>query len=337
MNSALRPVVRAVEQTDTESSETTEATIDVICGNSGNLCQAIYNWTGSESAAEATGLIVGVPLKIAIIVVGALVLNRVTKAAVKRLTTRLGTVTEEHGEIVVDDRSVRRAEERANTIGSLLRSLATATIFGVSIALILSTVGINIIPAIASLGVFSLAIGFGAQSVVEDLFRGVFMLAEDQFGIGDRIDVGEVNGYVERVTLRTTVIRASDGTLWHVPNSEVNRVANETQKQARAEVEVELLWETDFDRATEVLERAANAAGEEEQWVEFVRSDAVVQGAMELGDGYTMRTVMWVVPEERRHFERHLRRRLKEALDEAGITTPNPALDVYVPDQAVAA
>lgn len=342
MIAALATVVRAVQQTnggstESETAETTETTVDQICGNAGQLCDAIYQWTNSETAAETTSFVLGVPVKILIIVVGALILNRVVKSAIGRLAERLGTVTEEHGDIVVDDRAARRAEERARTISSLLRSLTTATVFALSIILILGIFGIDVLPAIASVGVVGLAIGFGAQSVVEDLFRGIFMLAEDQFGLGDRVDVGVVNGYVERVTLRTTVIRASDGTLWHVPNSEINSVANEYQRRARAEVELDLAWETDFARASAVLAEAAKAASQEQGWAGFVQSEAQVQGAMALGDGYGVRITVWVDPAERRHFERHLRRRLKEALDNVGIATPNAQLDLYVKEQAAAA
>jgi small conductance mechanosensitive channel len=342
MSAPLGAVLRVLEQADTDTSETSgtsetaETSVDVICGNGGHLCDAIYQWTGSEAAAETTSFILGVPLKLAIVVVGALVVNHLAKSWIKKLTKRLGTVTAEHGDVVVEDRSVKRAEERARTIGSLLRSLTTATVFGLTVIMILSIFGINVLPMIASLGVIGLAIGFGAQSVVEDLFRGVFMLAEDQFGLGDRVDCGVVNGYVERVTLRTTVIRASDGTLWHVPNSQIDYVANEYQRRSRAEVELEVAWETDFARASEVLADAAKAASEEPEWAEFVDGDAQVQGAMELGDGFTVRVTLWVDPEERRRFERHLRRRLKEALDDSGIGTPNARLDLYVKEQVAA-
>ena len=152
-----------------------------------------------------------------------------------------------HGDAVVTQRSVQRAEERASTIGSLLRSLSTAVVYGSAIILMLEAVGVSVIAIIASAGVIGLAVGFGAQSVVEDLLRGVFMLAEDQFGVGDRISVGPVNGYVERVTLRTTVIRDSQGTLWHVPNSQIDWVANEAQKTSRATIEFGVSYTADLD------------------------------------------------------------------------------------------
>ena len=123
----------------------------------------------------------------------------------------------------------------------------------------LEVLGISLIPVIASAGVLALAIGFGAQSVVEDLLRGVCMLAEDQFGGGDRIDTGSVNGYVERVTLRTTVIKDPHGTLWHVPNSQIDWVTNEAQKTSRATIEIGVPYTVDLEEVMAVLKRATDA------------------------------------------------------------------------------
>jgi small-conductance mechanosensitive channel len=224
-----------------------------VCGNQGPLREALYEWTDNELLAEGVSFLLGTPLKLAIVAMSARILNRITRKAIRRLTDRLGTATAEHGDAVVSERSVERAEERASTIGSLLRSLASAVVYGGALILMLEVVGISMIPIIPSAGVLSLAIGFGAQSVVEDLLRGVVMLAEDQFGVGDRICVGSVNGYVERVTLRTTVIRDTQGTLWYVPNSQIDWVANEAQETSRATIEIGVSYNADLDDAMEVL------------------------------------------------------------------------------------
>jgi small-conductance mechanosensitive channel len=204
--------------------------------------------------------------------------------------------------------------------------------------MILEVLGVSLVPLIASAGVLSLAVGFGAQSVVEDLLRGLFMLSEDQFGVGDRIDVGHVNGYVERVTLRTVVVRDSAGTLWHVPNSQIDWVANENQTRSRATVLIGVSYAADLERATSVLDEAARAAGAEPEWHDLVREEPQVQGVHELGDdAVMMRVVVWVDAPERRRFERHLRRRLKEALDRAGIEMPNRQVDVWLRHEESAA
>lgn len=311
--------------------------VDVVCANQGALCEVLYELTDNETVAETTAFIIAVPLKIVLIVVGALVLNRIVRRAIGRLTDKLGTATAEHGESVVTERSVERAQERATTTGSLLRSLSTAVIYGCALIMILSVLGISIVPVIASAGVLGLAIGFGAQSVVEDLLRGVFMLVEDQFGVGDRIDVGVVNGHVERVTLRTTVIRDSTGTLWHVPNSEIDRVANEAQKNSRATIDIGVSYLADLDEAMAVLERAADDAAGEPEWVELVARPPEVAGVQELtDDSVVIRVNVWVDAGERRRFERHLRRRLKDALDDAHLEMPNRQVDVWLREPAAA-
>ena len=293
--------------------------------------------TDNELFAEVTSFIIGVPVKIVLIAALALIANQFIRRAIRKLTGRLGTATAEHGDAMVTDRSVQRAEERASTISSLLRSLSTAFVYGAASIMMLEVLGINVITVIATAGVMGLAIGFGAQSLVEDLLRGVFMLAEDQFGVGDRIDVGHVNGYVERVTLRTTVIRDPQGTLWHIPNSEINRVANEAQKSSRATIEIGVSYLADIDETIEVLQRAADAAAADPDWREHVQRPPEVSGVQELGDdAVNIRVIVWVEAGERRRFERHLRRELKEALDGAGIAMPNRQIDVWLRDQPVA-
>ena len=163
------------------------------------------------------------------------------------------------------------------------------------------------------------------------------MLGEDQFGVGDRIDIGTVNGNVERVTLRTAVIRDANGTLWHVPNSEINWVANENQLRSRATVTVGVSYNTDLDIAIDALDRAARAAADDPDWRDLIDEAPQVNGVDELGDDAMNITVaVWVNAGARRRFERHLRRVLKEALDEAGVEMPNRQLDVWIRDQPVA-
>lgn len=317
-------------QADPPPDESVDS-VEVVCGNAGQLCDLLYEWTGSELVAEAASFFLGVPAKIILIVVLALVVNRLLRRGIRRLTDRLGRVTAHHGGGVVDERNVERAQERASTIGSLLRSFSTTVVFALAALLVLEAVGLSVVAVIASAGVLSLAIGFGAQSIVEDLLRGVFMLGEDQFGVGDRIDVGAVNGYVERVTLRTAVIRDADGTLWHVPNSEIARVANENQLRSRASVEIGVSYNADLDVAMAALDDAVRRIEADPEWASVLDGEHQVQGIQELGDdAVVLRVIVWVDAGERRRFERMLRRRLKDALDDAGIEMPNRQVDVWM-------
>jgi small conductance mechanosensitive channel len=321
-------------ETDDQSDDESATGIDISCGNQGPLCDTLVEWTGNEQLGELIAYLISVPLKILFIIGLSLVINRAARRAVPRLIDWIGTTTAEHGDALVSDRSVDRAEERAETTSSLLRSLSSALIFGAAVALSLEVVGINVTAAIAGAGVLSIAVGFGAQSVVEDLLRGFFMLAEDQFGVGDRIDVGVVDGTVERITPRTTVIRDPVGTLWHVPNSEINYVANEAQTNSRATVIIGVSYDADITRAVDVLTSAAEEAAADPDWEGVVTRTPNVQGVQELGDdAVNIRVIAWVEAEERRGFERHLRQSLKEALDAADIELPNRQVDVWLRDQ----
>ena len=118
---------------------------------------------------------------------------------------------------------------------------------------IASVVGINLAPLLAGAGVAGVALGFGAQSLVRDCISGLFMLIEDQYGIGDQVDLGAASGTVERVSLRTTVLRGADGTVWHVPNGEVRRVGNQSKLWSMAVVDVDIPVDTDLKTAREHL------------------------------------------------------------------------------------
>jgi small-conductance mechanosensitive channel len=219
--------------------------------------------------------------------------------------------------------------EWADTVGSLLRSTVSVVVFGLALILILEIFGIDAASAVASAGVIAIAIGFGAQSVVADLFAGMFMLAEDQFGLGDRVDAGPVNGYVERITLRTTVIRDANGKLWHVPNSQIDYVANETQSWARAVIIIGVSYSVNLRTAADVLETAMHELAKSDEWSEHVREAPVVQSVQELGDdSVDLRILMHVAPDQRRAIERAMRLQCKKALDAAGIEMPNQQLDV---------
>jgi small-conductance mechanosensitive channel len=320
-----------------ETAQQSETEIDIACGNQGALCEAILEWTGNEALAETLSWLLSTPIQIALIVAVALVANRLVRRLINRSMSDLGAAAA-RGEGVVSTRSVERAEERASTLGSLLRSVATAVIFGVAAIMAIEALGVNVVPLIASAGILGIAIGFGAQSIVEDFLRGVFMLAEDQFAVGDHIDVGEVNGTVERVTMRTAVIRDADGMLWHVPNSEIARVANENQLTARAAVEIGVSYQADLGEAMTVLDRAAAAAVDDPEWRDLVTRAPEVQGVTGLGeDAVSVRVVVWVTADARRPLERHLRLKLKEALDEARIEMPNRQVDVWLRGREVAA
>jgi small-conductance mechanosensitive channel len=158
--------------------------------------------------------------------------------------------------------SARRAQ-RARTVGSVIRNAATILIFGTAFTMVLGQFGVDLAPVLASAGVLGLAIGFGAQNLVKDFLSGIFMLLEDQYGVGDHVDLGDAVGTIERVGLRTTTVRDVSGMVWYVRNGTIERVGNGSQDHAVAVLDVPLALDTDVTRATTVAEQAA-AEGIEE-------------------------------------------------------------------------
>jgi moderate conductance mechanosensitive channel len=175
--------------------------------------QDAYNWFS------------GAPLHIVVILIVAFVIQTFGGRAVMRAMDRIATADFVPG----PQRTVARQKERARTLGSILKSTLNGTVWVIASAMLLSEFGLNLGPIIASAGVIGVALGLGAQTIVRDILAGIFMLVEDQYGVGDEIEALEVKGLVETVGLRITTLRATDGTLWYVRNGEILKVGNKSQ------------------------------------------------------------------------------------------------------------
>ena len=215
--------------------------------------------------------------------------------------------------------SARRAQ-RARTLGSVLRSSATIVVGGIAFFLILDTLGVNIAPFIASAGVIGVALGFGAQSLVKDFLTGLFMLLEDQYGVGDVVDVGPANGTVEAVTLRITKIRDSDGTLWYVPNGTMLRVGNKTQGWATAVVEIDVDYFADLDQVRGLLAQAASRVVKDPVVGAHVLGEPTITGIERLSaDAVTLRLKVKTSPAMQWEVARELRTATRDELERADV------------------
>ena len=215
--------------------------------------------------------------------------------------------------------SARRAQ-RARTLGSVLRSSATIVVGGIAFFLILDTLGVNIAPFIASAGVIGVALGFGAQSLVKDFLTGLFMLLEDQYGVGDVVDVGPANGTVEAVTLRITKIRDSDGTLWYVPNGTMLRVGNKTQGWATAVVEIDVDYFADLDQVRGLLTTAASRVVKDPVVGAHVLGEPTITGIERLSaDAVTLRMKVKTSPAMQWEVARELRTATRDELERADV------------------
>jgi small conductance mechanosensitive channel len=224
-----------------------------------------------------------------------------------------------------------RAAARAQTLGAVLRSVASFVIWTIAFITILGELGINLGPLVAGAGLAGVALGFGAQSLVKDFLAGIFMLIEDQYGVGDVIDVGEASGTVEAVTLRTTRLRDVNGTVWHVPNGQILRVGNMSQQWARALLDVSVAYGADLDEAQRIIKEVADALWREDAWRGQILEEPEVWGVEDIGpDGVIIRLVVKTLPAKQWSAMRELRSRLKVALDEAGIEIPHPQRTIWV-------
>ncbi|MCB0976445.1 MAG: mechanosensitive ion channel [Acidimicrobiales bacterium] len=304
------------------------------CGQApGNVCRFVFERTESVGMAEFADWLTGTPLSILCVLVGAWLLNRVVRRVIKRFAARiegaqesgkLDKLRDRTPSIFLDTGGVNmRAAARAKTIGIVLRSVCSGVIWTFAFIYLLGALGLNLGPLLAGAGVAGVALGFGAQSLVRDFLSGTFMIIEDQFGVGDVIDVGEAVGTVEQVTLRTTRLRDANGTVWHVPNGQILRVGNKSQQWARAVVDVQVDPKADLERAADVILAAAEEVWAREDAEPDVLERPEVLGIEYLGpDAATIRVQGKTRPGAQWRVSRLLRVRIAEALSAAEIPIP---------------
>lgn len=301
----------------------TPAQLAEACGAApGWACEQVLDATGSVGLAKAVDFVVARPLKIALIFVAAWAIHHVIRRAIKRFVVRLQAEAEGRAAAAAGP---SRGLQRAATLGSVLRSVASFLVYGLAGLIALGELSINLGPLIAGAGVAGVALGFGAQSLVKDFLSGMFMLIEDQYGVGDVVDLGEASGKVEAVSLRVTRVRDTYGTVWHVPNGEIRRVGNKSQNWSRAVVDVPVAYAADLARAKAVILGTAQSLAADDAWQDKFLEPPELLGVESMrAEGMTVRLLAKVVPLEQWNIERELRARLKAALDEAGIQAPPP-------------
>ncbi|WP_189492251.1 mechanosensitive ion channel family protein [Streptomyces antnestii] len=261
-------------------------------------------------------------LRILLIVVIAAVLRVAIRRAITKLIERMNRTAQAVdgtalGGLLVN---VERRRQRSQAIGSVLRSVASFVILGTAALMILGTFQINLAPLLASAGVAGVAIGFGARNLVTDFLSGVFMILEDQYGVGDSIDAGVASGEVIEVGLRVTKLRGADGEIWYVRNGEVKRIGNLSQGWSTAGVDVTVRSDEDLTKVRETLTEVGLAMSKDEPWNETLWGPVDVLGLDSvLLDSMVVRLSAKTMPGKSLSVERELRWRIKQAFDEAGI------------------
>ncbi|HVM06832.1 MAG TPA: mechanosensitive ion channel domain-containing protein [Acidimicrobiales bacterium] len=256
------------------------------------------------------------PLKIVLVVVIAMIASRLAVRTIRRAIVSFKARTPLGG-------TNARAEQRASTLADVFASLARSAIWGVTTLVVLDILGINLAPLIAGAGIAGIAIGFGAQALVRDVISGLFVLLEDQYGVGDIVTIGDSSGTVEDITLRMTRLRGADGTVWFVPNGEVRRVGNSSMEWSRVAVDVLVAHGTDLGAAqSEVMAAAADFAGTPE-WANVVLDLPEMWGVQAIEEkGVRLRLLVRTAPRQQYVVARELRSRLAERLTSAGFAGP---------------
>lgn len=248
-------------------------------------------------------------------------------SSIRRRTPKALLATNEHA-------SLRRVQ-RAETIGALLRSASTViVVVGVFIA-VLGQFSLPLGSFVASASVATAALVFGAQNIVRDFLAGLFIVVEDQYGVGDVIDVGApgggstpISGVIESVSLRTTRLRGADGTVWHVPNGEIKRVGNMSQQWSRAVIDFNIAVEADVVRAKRIIKRTADDLWRDSAYAGIIIEEPEIWGPESINEnGVLIKLAVKTLPLEQWDIARTFREKVKEALDDADIGWPWPRFE----------
>ncbi|MBA3743307.1 mechanosensitive ion channel family protein [Sporichthya sp.] len=334
----------------------TDAACYVGDESKGTLCRWVYDTFGkNETLAESSDWLIAKPAKILAILLVAWLIRKLVHRAIGRMAKRLengvpqpafvrgrgsnaggsheGAALGTAGVSSSGTLATERRRQRAQTVSSVLESVATGVIFTVAILMALSELGMNIAPLIASAGIIGVAIGFGAQSLVKDFLSGIFMVIEDQYGVGDVCDLGDAVGTVESVGLRVTRLRDVNGTVWYVRNGEILRVGNKSQGWARAVVDLDIGFDEDVDQIRQLLLSSSNALFAKPEYASMILEPPEVWGVEALSsDGLVIRLVVKTAPLQQWKVARLLRENIKRAFDQASVDFPQRTMLVRTED-----
>lgn len=263
------------------------------------------------------------PFKIVLLLVIATVVARLGARAIRRFVRTV------HARAPVS--SGIRGEQRVETVGDVLSSLVRAVVWIIALLVVLGELGVDLAPLLAGAGIAGIAIGFGAQSLVKDFVSGFFILLEDQYGVGDVINLGEATGTVEDLSLRITRLRATDGTVWFVPNGEIKRVGNTSMEWSRALIDVQVHYDSDLPEVTAAISEVAHRFAEDPAWADTVLDAPEVWGVQAMGpDGVTIRLVVKTAPREQYAVARELRGRITDRLRRDGVKGPGQTVQTVL-------
>lgn len=298
------------------------------------LCELLYEVTGSELVARFAGAI-GTALRVLVVVVLAYLVTRILRSAISRFSSRMqrrieARIARDEARGTLDvERYRSRRFQRLHAITGVARGVVGVLVWVVAILLVLDVFGVSLQPVLAGAGLLSVVVGFGAQQLVRDVLAGVAMLIEDQFGVGDWIQVDDRIGQVERVGLRATSFRDIDGVLWHALNGSIERVGNLSQEWGRSTLDVPLALDADVPTAKAIIHKVASELASDPVWGQDIIGEPEIWGVQEFGPaGLAIRVVTPTKPMANWDINRQLRERLHHAFEQAHIRMPTQLVDV---------
>jgi moderate conductance mechanosensitive channel len=299
------------------------------------LCAKVYEWSHLDWLAANADVLIATPAKILLIVVLAAVVRAMLHRGIRRLTDRTATgavptilrpLRNRVAQNDPDGQITERRTQRAEAIGSVLRSFASIVVLGIAVVLVLGELGINLAPIVASAGVVGVALRPPAGSQRE-LASGGGQGVLSQYGVGDVVDLGEASGTVEAVGLRITRLRDVNGVVWYVRNGEILRVGNKSQGFAQVVIDMPVAHDTDLERARAVMQEVADAMYADEEWAPVLLAEPESLGVEQISaEGVFLRLVVRSANADQWRVGRELRMRLKERFVAEGIRTPQPLL-----------
>lgn len=251
-------------------------------------------------------------LKIVVVFIVIKILSRILNAIISKMVEK-----RKHSKLPVDERKL-------NTLSAVLKNVIRYTIYFIGVMIILDILGVNTNSIIATAGIGGLAISFGAQSLVKDIITGFFILFEDQFSVGDYIQIGDFEGIVVEMGIRVTKIRDFSGELHIIPNGNISIVTNKSRGPMSSYVDVRIPYEEDVDRAIRIIEEACEKVKENN---DTILEGPSVLGITDLGDsGINIKIIAKTEPMNQWALERQLRKEIKKAFDAENIQIAYPKL-----------
>ncbi|MEO1378362.1 MAG: mechanosensitive ion channel family protein [Cyanobacteria bacterium J06635_10] len=267
-----------------------------------------------------------IPLRLAIITLVIYVATRLNYALIDRLTSAFVKSS-----TLLAPETSERLQVRVSTISGVAKSISTLLWLGVGILLALTALGIDIVPLLAGVSLVGVALSLASQSLIKDAINGFLIIMEDQYALGDVINVGDVGGLVENLNLRITQVRDAEGRLITIPNSEIKVVANLSSRWARSDLSIPIAYQTDIDRALKLIETVGLEMDKDARWEYQIIEPPQVLGIEHFGDrGLVVRVWIKTQPLKQWDVAREYRRRLKIAFDKAGILIPVPQQSVWL-------